>query len=186
VRNAAFAELLSHLITSAGVSGRTVATNIQVDTAQLSRWRHGAVPRPQQIVRLAEYFGVDAGELMAVAYPMGKSVSREQQAQARVSAWRQSVHEQLERWISAVGPQYEEFFWRYLKSQGDSTVAMLRDLGIAVNPPLDGAVKHVVKPTGKPTSTRRRRGGGALRASYRTASAALAARYGNLNVFVAA
>jgi transcriptional regulator with XRE-family HTH domain len=170
------------------VSKLAEACNVSIGLA--AKWvtdnpRYHVQPGPTSCAKIAAGLGVDADYVLELAGHRAPRPAADW-AHARVTAWRQSIHEQLEAWISAVGPQYEEFFWRYLKSQGDSTVAMLRDLGIAVNPPSGGAIKRAVKPAGKPTSTRRRRGGGALRASYRTASAALAARYGSLNVFAAA
>lgn len=186
MRNPAFADLLNQLMSSAGVSGRILAQDIDVDTAQVSRWRHGSVPRPPQIARLAEYFGVDQAKLMVVAYPGTESLSPQEQAQARVSAWRQSVHEQLERWIAAVGPEYEEYFWRYLKTQGDSGVAFIHDLGTAVNEAHDGAVNPAVSGPLGTTNGRNEGPDGGLRARYRGANDPLDSTLSNANELLAA
>lgn len=47
-------------------------------------------------------------------------------ARERVSARQAAIREQLDRWLAAVGPEYEEYFWSFLKSQGESTVALIR------------------------------------------------------------
>ena len=51
---------------------------------------------------------------------------------------------ELDRWIAAVGPENEEYFWQHLKAQGDSTVDLIHRLGTAVSTGAEAAVNAAV------------------------------------------
>jgi transcriptional regulator with XRE-family HTH domain len=66
----AFANALKELQGGAGLSNRALAKRIEVDAAQVGRWRRAnGLPRPDNIVRIAAVFGVDYQWLMNLAYP---------------------------------------------------------------------------------------------------------------------
>jgi transcriptional regulator with XRE-family HTH domain len=66
----AFANALKELQGGAGLSNRALAKRIDVDAAQVGRWRRATgLPRPDNIVRIAAVFGIDYQWLMNLAYP---------------------------------------------------------------------------------------------------------------------
>jgi transcriptional regulator with XRE-family HTH domain len=82
---------------------------------------------------------------------IGKGDSHEQ-----IDARRQLVRDQLDRWLAAVGPEHEDYFWEALKAQGDSVVDLIHQVGTAVNEGAQAAVNAAV--SGRKTRTRPKRG----------------------------
>src|SRR5205823_5296818 len=65
-----FADALNELMAGSAMSANKVAARVEVDPAQVGRWRKGlGLPRPENIVRIASVFGVDYEWLMGLAYP---------------------------------------------------------------------------------------------------------------------
>lgn len=143
--------------------------------------RYHVRPSPTSCAKIAAALGVDLDRVLELAGHRAPSA-----ATAEVSARSRAVQEQVERWIAAVGPENEEYFWRHLKAQGDSTVALIQGLGTAVNPDPDGAINSGVSASSKASERRRRRGNGGLGASYPQGSFSLASRRRNVNDAVAA
>lgn len=63
---------------------------------------------------------------------------------AIVAAKRQRVRDQIDTWFTAVGPEYEDDLWEYIKTHGESTVKMISRMGTAVNTVGDTAVNAAV------------------------------------------
>jgi transcriptional regulator with XRE-family HTH domain len=71
--HASFADVLNDLLRGAGLSANKLAERVEVDAAQVGRWRKGrGVPRPENIVRIATVFDVDYEWLMGLAYPASR------------------------------------------------------------------------------------------------------------------
>lgn len=67
-----FVDALNELMDGRGISNNELARQIDVDAAQIGRWRKGkGRPRPENLVRAAAVFGVDHAWLWALAYPEG-------------------------------------------------------------------------------------------------------------------
>lgn len=67
-----FVEALNKLMAGNGISNNELARRIEVDPAQIGRWRKGnGRPRPENLVRVAGVFNVDYRWLWALAYPEG-------------------------------------------------------------------------------------------------------------------
>lgn len=65
-----FADALNELMAGSGTSNNRLAGRVDVDPAQVGRWRKGVgLPRPENIVRIASVFGVNYEWLMGIAYP---------------------------------------------------------------------------------------------------------------------
>jgi len=65
-----FVDALNELLRGAGLSANELARRVEVDAAQVGRWRKGTgLPRPENIVRVAAVFGVEYEWLMGLAYP---------------------------------------------------------------------------------------------------------------------
>ena len=105
-------------------------------------------PSPKSCEKIATALGVDLDLMLELA---GHRRRPNGEPHAQIDARRQAVRDQLDRWLSAVGPDNEEYFWSYLKAQGDSTVDLIRRVGTAVNASGDTAVNAAV-------SERKRRG----------------------------
>jgi transcriptional regulator with XRE-family HTH domain len=103
-----------------------------------------------------------------LASMIGKGDSHEQ-----IDARRQLVRDQLDRWLAAVGPEHEDYFWEALKAQGDSVVDLIRQVGTAVNEGAQAAVNAAV--SGRKSRTRPKRGdsSGALKDYYHSAGRVL-------------
>lgn len=70
--NQAFIDALNQLMSGSGISNNELARRIEVDAAQVGRWRKGrGRPRPENLVRAAQVFGVDYKWLWSLAYPEG-------------------------------------------------------------------------------------------------------------------
>ncbi len=71
-----FEAVLNELMDGRGISNNEFARQIDVDPAQVGRWRKGrGRPRPENLVRAAAVFGVDHTWLWALAYPEGVPAS---------------------------------------------------------------------------------------------------------------
>ena len=79
----------------------------------------------------------------------------------------------LDRWLDAVGPENESYFWDYLKIHADSGVALIRQVGTAVNAAGDTAVNAAVSERRTRGPQSRRRGNGPLRAGQHRANGVL-------------
>lgn len=67
-----FVDVLNELMSGSGISNNELGRRIEVDPAQIGRWRKGrGRPRPENLVRAASVFGVDHRWLWALAYPEG-------------------------------------------------------------------------------------------------------------------
>jgi hypothetical protein len=97
-----------------------------------------------------------------------RSPVAEAAGRARLKPQLQAVEEQYERWIAAVGIENEGYFWRHLKSQGDSTVDLIRGLGTAVNQTDSTAVNGAVSVSSEGDNQLDDDAGSELRASLRT------------------
>jgi transcriptional regulator with XRE-family HTH domain len=123
------------------------ACEVAVGLAQ--RWvsenpHYRVTPNPLSCAKIATALGVDLDQVLALA---GHRVSPTS-GRTRLAARLRAVEEQYERWIAAVGPENEEYFWRHLKVQGDSTVDLIRGVGVAVNTASDTAVSKGVSASG--------------------------------------
>lgn len=83
-----FVEALNQLMVGSGISNNELARRIDVDPAQVGRWRKGrGRPRPENLVRAATVFGVDHKWLWSLAYPEGVPPSEESPLDPRLSAF---------------------------------------------------------------------------------------------------
>jgi transcriptional regulator with XRE-family HTH domain len=65
-----FVETLNELMAGSGISNNELGRRIEVDPAQVGRWRKGhGRPRPENLIRVAQVFNVDYRRLWALAYP---------------------------------------------------------------------------------------------------------------------
>ena len=118
-----------------------LADAVGVHETVVGRWLHAdarrrARPSRQTLPRLAEVLGVPVQDLVVMTIAdQTRNPATEAAGRARLKTQLQAVEEQYERWIAAVGIENEGYFWRHLKSQGDSTVDLIRGLGTAVNQP---------------------------------------------------
>lgn len=129
-----------------------LAEACDVNPGLVARWvtsntRYRVTPSPASCEKIAAALGVDLDDLLEMAGHR----RRRDESRAVVSALRQAVRDQLDQWMSTVGPDKEEYFWQHLKVQGDSTVDLIRQVDTAVNAPGDAAVNAAV-------SARKRRG----------------------------
>ena len=155
-----------------------LADALGVPVQSVSKWVYEnpskrSNPWPASCAKIADGLGLDHDYVLELAGHRPPRPAAEW-AQARVTAWRQSIHERLEYWIAAVGPQYEEYFWQHLKNEGDSSVAFIRGLGVAVNQVSDGAVNAVVSGHGTGDFEDEDAADGGLTMSYRAARVRLA------------
>jgi transcriptional regulator with XRE-family HTH domain len=167
-----------------------LAEECDVSESLVSKWvsddpRRRVLPSPQSCAKIAAALGADLDQVLALAGHRVVPASTSS-ASRRLDARRRAVQDQFERWIAAVGPEYEEYFWRHLKAQGDSTVALIRGMGTAVSTPSDAAVNAAVS---QPLSTDERpddNAGGRLSRSYPRSRFPLSAPAEKLNAAVAA
>jgi transcriptional regulator with XRE-family HTH domain len=97
-------------------------------------------------------------------------------ARARVSARRQAIRDQLDRWMAAVGADYEDDFWDALKAQGDSTVALITTVGTAVKSAAEAPLSTGVNAQHPSRTTSRHGTGSRLRPAQRCAKPQLTPR----------
>jgi transcriptional regulator with XRE-family HTH domain len=169
-----------------------LADAVGVHETVVGRWLHAdarrrARPSRQTLPRLAEVLGVPVQDLMVMTIAdQTRNPAAEAAGRARLKTQLQAVEEQYERWIAAVGIENEGYFWRHLKSQGDSTVDLIRGLGTAVSDRPDTAVNPAVNAANSLDDGPDDDAKGGLRARQREDRALLAPRRGNANVPVAA
>ncbi len=98
-----FADALNQLLRGSGISGNRLADRIGVDSSQVSRWRTGdAIPRPENIAKLADTFGVDYDWLFRLVYqlePTGQLI-----LDPRLAAFLKEV---AQGWLAADEPTRE-------------------------------------------------------------------------------
>lgn len=117
------------------------------------------IPSPKSCEKIADALGVDPDEVLELA---GHRKAREPRTE--VDARRQAVRDQLDRWLTAVGPDNEEYFWQHLKAQGDSAVNLIKRIGTAVNGESEDAVNAAVSQRAERGRKRRKGPNGPLRA----------------------
>jgi len=133
-----------------------------IQPSVISRWLNvpdGATasrPSPRNLQKLAPVLGRSYEDLLR----MCKYLPGEPRDQ--VNALRQSVRVQLDEWLNAVGPDYEQAFWEYLKDHGASGVILIRRIGTAVNARAEDAVNAVVSDRAKRGRTPRKGSEGPL------------------------
>lgn len=103
-------------------------------------------PGPSSCRKIAAVVGVDPDRILELA---GHREPRDTSAQ---DLRREAVHTQLDRWLDAVDEDDQPVLWQQLKTQGDSTVALLQYRKTAVNGDRSGAVNGAVKRPALPQS----------------------------------
>lgn len=94
-----FSDALNELLTGSGMSAKELARRIEVDPAQVGRWRKArGLPRPDNIIRVASVFGVDYDWLLGLAYPEVRSEGGEPDVietaiRARMAEMREAVRD---------------------------------------------------------------------------------------------
>ncbi len=141
-----------------------------VSTGVAQKWvtpnsRNRSNPGPASCEKIAAALGVDVDYVLELA-----GHRKPRQPTPDVGALRQAVRDQLDRWLTAVGPAYESYFWRNLKAHGDLAAAFIQEVmqepKTAINEGSKAAVSSVVsKPTAR-TRRRRRGPGGPLTRTY--------------------
>jgi len=123
-------------------------------------------PGPSSCEKIAAALGVDADVILELA-----GHRKPRRARAHISARRQAVRDQVDRWLAAVGEDNEEVFWNSLKAHGDSTVALINNVGTAVNAPAHTAVNRgAVGAAASSGGLQRRMTGRRLRPAQRAAN----------------
>lgn len=164
-----------------------LADAVGVHETVVGRWLHAderrrARPGRHTLPRLAEVLEVPLPDLaVMIIADQTRNPATEAAGRARLKTQLQAVEEQYERWIAAVGIDNEEYFWRHLKSQGDSTVDLIRGLGTAVSAASDAAVSHVVSAPIDGANGLADDAGRGLTPDYRLSHALLAAPRGITN-----
>jgi transcriptional regulator with XRE-family HTH domain len=165
-----FASTLRQLLNARALSGAELGRQLDTDKSQVSRWKSGlARPEPETVTRIADLFGVDRVGLLELAgYLSGEPPP--------ISAKRQAIRDQLDRWMAAVGADYEDDFWDALKAHGDSTVALITTVGTAVNAAAIAPLSTGVNTRNPARTTPRRGTGRRLRPAQRCAKPQLTPR----------
>jgi transcriptional regulator with XRE-family HTH domain len=145
--------------------------------------RYRVRPSPASCLKIAQALGVDSDVILGLA---GHRPQREGSVHDQVDARRQVVRDQLDRWLSAVGPDNEEFFWQHLKAQGDSTVDLIKRVGTAVNADAEDAVNAAVNARSKRGRRPKGDGNGQLRRRLRTSAPTLTDAHGHRRQLAAA
>lgn len=133
-----------------------LAEAFDVPVQSASKWLHEnerkrTKPNPDSCEKIAIGLSLDPDYVLELAGHRKPRLL----AQARISAWRQSVHAQVDGWIDAVGEENESVYWDYLKAQGDTGVKLIRKTRTAVSESGDTAVNP---PVSDPASTIRELG----------------------------
>lgn len=125
-------ELVLEALRTLDIDQAALAKRLKRSQATVSRWVSGtATPDYESCLRLAKITGKPARSVVEAAGLDPLLVPEE--ARDEIDARRQRVRDQLEDWISAVGSENEDVFWRYLIAQGQATVDLLRAVGTAIN-----------------------------------------------------
>ncbi len=125
----------------------------------VSRWLSGdAKPDYESCLRLAQITGMPATTVLETVGLDPSLIPASPGARAEVDTKRQALRDQLDRWLAAVGPKNEPYFWEYLKAHGDSGVNLVRLVRTAVSAEDDVAVNGAV--SGRAKRGRRPRKGG--------------------------
>ena len=121
---AQFAAELNSLLQSKGISGKELSRRVEVDAAQVGRWRRGlGLPRPDNIARLAHVLGVDYEWLMGIAFPETR-VAGAQPPDLIETAIRARVDEMR----AAVEGTPREFWATIIKATFDRAIDGARDM----------------------------------------------------------
>ncbi len=136
-----------------------------IQPSVLSRWlsEGGSRPSPRNLEKLSAGLGVDYEQMMQLCGYLPSEPA------VQVDARRQAVRDQLDRWLTAVGPDYEDEFWQSLKNHGDSTVRLIGQVRTAVSDHEQTAVNAAVSGRSKRGRPRRTGGNGALSADQHAA-----------------
>src|SRR5215831_5052192 len=143
------------------------ADSLDLPVQSLSKYVHvdpalRTNPSPSSCLKIARGLGRDYDEVLELA---GHRPPRT--AQQKVTAWRQSVHDQVDGWLAAVGPGQEEFFWRHLRPQAEATLDLMAELSpSAVSSGNDGAISSAAERGNGAQAEKGRRGRPPLRVSY--------------------
>jgi transcriptional regulator with XRE-family HTH domain len=123
---------------AAGVHQTVVSKWLHADYRRRVRPGRQAIPRvavvlklePEQVVRMVlnDQADIDHTRLASQA-----AAAADRTPQEEIGARRQAVRDQLDVWLSAVGPENEGAFWDSLKAQGQATVNLIRRVGTADN-----------------------------------------------------
>ena len=137
-------------------------------------------PSPTSCEKIADALGIDPDVMLELAG------HRRRRGERTLNTRAQAIQDQVERWIAAVGPHYEEYFWRHLKAQGDSMAAVLRDIGSAVSASDAAAVNPGVSAPRGAANQPDDDSGRALRSRYHPAREPLATAALNVHAAAAA
>lgn len=130
----------------------------------ISRWegKRPTRPMPDNLAKLAPVIEVPYEDLMRMCgYMPGE-------AQKEVDRRRQRRSDELERWIAAVGPEYEDLFWDDLKGRARTSIRLFEQSRTAVKSVEDAAVNNGVKSSAKRGRDNGKRGNGPLTKSQDT------------------
>jgi len=64
-----FSDNLNDLLVKSGITKEGLARKLGISHTTVSRWKHGALPRPALLKRIAEEFGVQVSDLIGDAKP---------------------------------------------------------------------------------------------------------------------
>lgn len=149
-----------------------------LDSGLISRWRRhdelAVVPnQAKTLTRLARAFGVPEAEVyLAAGLPTRGTV----EARSKVDAMRQSARDELDNWLTVVGPRYEQMFLDDLRNRASSTIALIRGIETAVSDPTDAAISASVRERPKRSRRPKTNGKGPLSAHQYPVSARLERR----------
>jgi transcriptional regulator with XRE-family HTH domain len=113
-----------------------LARRLKRSETTVSRWITGRNGIDfESALRLARLTGLPARDVVDACGldPALVPLVPEFDAHATIDARRQAVRDQLDVWLSAVGPENEGAFWDSLKAQGQATVNLIRRVGTADN-----------------------------------------------------
>lgn len=133
-----------------------LAEACDVATGLAQKWvsvnpRYRSTPSPASCEKIAAALSIDADRILELAGHRKPGEPR-----AEIDAMRQARREQLEAWVTAVGPENEAYFWSHLTAQAESTARLILELKTAVNQPAGTAVSGAVSdPPKRPRRGRR-------------------------------
>jgi transcriptional regulator with XRE-family HTH domain len=170
-------DYLREAIRLRGWTVKQFAAEADVSFSSAWKWlsaddRYRLTPSPANCAKIAGALGQDTDVLLELA---GHRSPR-RRARAHVSAQRQAIRDQVDRWIAAVGEDHEEDFWDALKAHGDSTVALITSMGTAVKSAAEAPLSTGVNAQHPSRATSRRGTGSRLRPAQRCAKPQLTPR----------